>query len=514
MELPQECDCSLYGGPAHLVRTMAGWRRHRAHKQLEALQQLRQQPPDVPVFDEVAEFSEEDDAQGILAASTDELDLAQPFNLEFEATNPAPLDCESEEEDDFDIFWFPLDSQSESESEDEEDPLAASALRLGYVSDNDEDLDLSYSDEQRQGYTPAVEEDEEVEEKEDAGTVAAVRPEGEFDYRNPSSEPLTGREMVSMVLQDISQTYLIPREAAGEIRRLITWATSLNTTSTASEDSQITPPGKNEFKPMDPRTLLKRMTLRTGLDQAMYDCCRNSCMAFTLNTTAEVCSYCGEARYHPGTGKAVAQFAYIPVIHRLRLMWSDKAKANEMLEYRWNVEQMGKADEDGPPLRSDFWTGQLCRDLKEKKGLFSKLMDMGLSLSTDGVKVFKTRSAFNIWPLMLVNLNLPPSVRYRRKNLLIVGFIPGPRNPKDLNSYLQPLIAEFIQLQQGIVTFNAATNSEFKLFAHIVVVTADMPGREKLMYLKGNRAYQYCPYCMARGIWKAAVYCPCEPPLK
>jgi hypothetical protein len=195
-------------------------------------------------------------------------------------------------------------------------------------------------------------------------------------------------------------------------------------------------------------------------------------------------------------------------------MWSDKAKANEMLEYRWNVEQMGKADEDGPPLRSDFWTGQLCRDLKEIKGLFGKLMDMGFSLSTDGVKVFKTRSAFNIWPLMLVNLNLPPSVRYRRKNLLMVGFIPGPRNPKHLNSYLQPLIAEFIQLQQGIITFNAATNSEFKLFAHIVVVTADMPGREKLMYLKGNRAYQYCPYCMARGIWKSAVYCPCEPPLK
>lgn len=52
-------------------------------------------------------------------------------------------------------------------------------------------------------------------------------------------------------------------------------------------------------------------------------------------------------------------------------------------------------------MRSDFWTGELYRDLK-LRGLFQEKTDIALSLSSDGVKVFKTRSAFQIWPIMLV----------------------------------------------------------------------------------------------------------------
>jgi hypothetical protein len=52
-------------------------------------------------------------------------------------------------------------------------------------------------------------------------------------------------------------------------------------------------------------------------------------------------------------------------------------------------------------VRSDFWSGELYRDLK-LRGLFQEKTDIALSLSSDGVKVFKTRSAFQIWPIMLV----------------------------------------------------------------------------------------------------------------
>ena len=73
--------------------------------------------------------------------------------------------------------------------------------------------------------------------------------------------------------------------------------------------------------------------------------------------------------------------------------------------------------------------------------------------------------------------------------MLLVGFTPGPNNPRDLDSFLWPLVEEFMTLQkpEGVRTWNAAVKAYMPngLHAHITVVAADMPGREKIMKLKG-----------------------------
>lgn len=111
--------------------------------------------------------------------------------------------------------------------------------------------------------------------------------------------------------------------------------------------------------------------------------------------------------------------------------------------------------------------------------------------------------------------------------MLLVGFIPGPKNPKNIDSFLYPLIQEFLQLEQGIPdVWNNTRKADFTLKAHICVVGADMPGREKLMNFKGsvnlilldrsnsssrsygggltnfkgNRGTSYCPYCYINGV--------------
>ncbi|KAL7270368.1 hypothetical protein RUND412_006926 [Rhizina undulata] len=73
---------------------------------------------------------------------------------------------------------------------------------------------------------------------------------------------------------------------------------------------------------------------------------------------------------------------------------------------------------------------------------------------------------------------------------------------------------EFRLLENGIPAVrNSARKQNFRLHAHITLVGADMPGREKLLNFMGNRAYSYCPYCYARGVLNRAIYCPCEPPI-
>ena len=74
----------------------------------------------------------------------------------------------------------------------------------------------------------------------------------------------------------------------------------------------------------------------------------------------------------------------------------------------------------------DFWDGALFKELKEK-GLFRDYRDLGFVFSTDGVQLFKIRK-FDIWPLLLINLNLPPNERVKKWNLILCGTIPGKPN--------------------------------------------------------------------------------------
>ena len=47
--------------------------------------------------------------------------------------------------------------------------------------------------------------------------------------------------------------------------------------------------------------------------------------------------------------------------------------------------------------------------------------------------------------------NLPRSERFKVENIVLVGCIPGPREPKhDINSFLSPMVDELIELWNGI----------------------------------------------------------------
>jgi hypothetical protein len=58
----------------------------------------------------------------------------------------------------------------------------------------------------------------------------------------------------------------------------------------------------------------------------------------------------------------------------------------------------------------DIWHSQLIQDLF-KRGYFSKETDLALGLSADGINAFQKRGIHSIWPIILVNFNLPPQER-------------------------------------------------------------------------------------------------------
>lgn len=139
---------------------------------------------------------------------------------------------------------------------------------------------------------------------------------------------------------------------------------------------------------------------------------------------------------------------------------------------------------------------------------------MAFTFSTDGVELFRKGKKHSVWPLMLVCLNLPPAIRFKQENVLCLGIMPGPSKPKDIDSFLRPMIDEFKLLQIGVENvWDASFNSYFTLKAHIVAITGDMPARDDLMGLSGLNSKFYCNYCKAEGVYaERHIYCPLSPP--
>jgi hypothetical protein len=139
-----------------------------------------------------------------------------------------------------------------------------------------------------------------------------------FNYRRKLA-PLGTQELRSFVFHDLTVTHHIPRVA-------VQGFSSLHISD----------------RPSDPRTTKKRLRALTGLNEVRYDCCIEGCISYSLPRYADLreCPIggCKHARFKPD-GTPHAQHSYIPITHRLRLMYSDMVRAREMMSYRAKLEE-------------------------------------------------------------------------------------------------------------------------------------------------------------------------------
>ena len=127
---------------------------------------------------------------------------------------------------------------------------------------------------------------------------------------------------------------------------------------------------------------------------------------------------------------------------------------------------------------------------------FSGYQDIALSLCTDGYLLFgRQRKGPSATPILLQNYNLPPQIRTHLQHLICVGIIPGPRQPKDLESFLSPLDDEAAELAYGVNTFDAVEQVTFDLRAYFLFKLGDIIAIEKFLRIKGHNAIYPCHSC-------------------
>lgn len=84
---------------------------------------------------------------------------------------------------------------------------------------------------------------------------------------------------------------------------------------------------------------------------------------------------------------------------------------------------------------------------------------------------------------------------------MIVGLIPGPKEPAIFSSFFDHLLRDLQKLSNGvgIRAYDSHSQEYFRLQAHLTVVTGDMPAIAKMMSMKGSNGVSPCRFCSITG---------------
>lgn len=256
--------------------------------------------------------------------------------------------------------------------------------------------------------------------------------------------------------------------------------------------------------------LQRRMEFLSGIKVDKYDCCVNSCMCYTRQySKLKRCPFCHEPR-RDRNGKPRKIFQYIPLIPRLVALYANAEHSEKLQSYRADFEP-------NPNCVTDVFDGTHYDDLRKSyvtvngktlnHKFFSDRRDIALGISFDGFAPFKRRKNTS-WPILIFNYNLPPEERFQMQNLLCVGQIPGPKGPKDADSFLYPLVEELWGAAEGVRAYDVGAKVIFALHVYLIVAFGDIPAVAKLMKMKGHNSTSPCRMCSIVGIQAPSEYDP------
>ena len=106
------------------------------------------------------------------------------------------------------------------------------------------------------------------------------------------------------------------------------------------------------------------------------------------------------------------------------------------------------------------------------------------------------KNAYSMWPITLSLLNLPNNICKKSSSILLVGIIPGPSEPKNLDPYLQCLVKEMTSFPKLDMIYDSYKKEQFHLQAKIVINILDYPGHTKVFHCNGEYGCMLYTVCM------------------
>jgi len=96
-------------------------------------------------------------------------------------------------------------------------------------------------------------------------------------------------------------------------------------------------------------------------------------------------------------------------------------------------------------------------------------------------------SEYSLGVLYCVIINLPRNFRFKWENVIVLGVIPGPTEPKlHVNSYLRPHVKDFQSLWNGGFFLEKGDQAFYRVA--VFCMTSDVPATRKLGGFKAHNA--------------------------
>ena len=121
--------------------------------------------------------------------------------------------------------------------------------------------------------------------------------------------------------------------------------------------------------------------------------------------------------------------------------------------------------------------------------------NFAFTLNIDWFQPFK-HSTYSAGAMYIAIQNLPRNERYRSENIILVGIIPGPHEPKlTMNSYLSLLVEDLKKLWNGVI-MQSESGLQVMVRAALICTACDIPASRKVSGFVGHGAYRGCSRCL------------------
>ena len=183
----------------------------------------------------------------------------------------------------------------------------------------------------------------------------------------------------------------------------------------------------------------------------------------------------------------VKTYCYLPLVESMTTI----LKRENMLD---QCELWRKRETTGGTF-SDIYDGRVWKEFQIYKGqpFLSEPHNLAVMLNCDWFQPF-AQSRYTVGVIYLVILNLPRAIRFRPENIIVTGIIPGPKEPKNMNSYLRPLVKELNSLWSD--GFSISINSQtVKVRVALLATVCDIPATQKIGGFCGHSSKQACWKC-------------------
>lgn len=150
-----------------------------------------------------------------------------------------------------------------------------------------------------------------------------------------------------------------------------------------------------------------------------------------------------------------------------------------------NRTEIRKSILDGPVKSTnetmfDTIDGYFWKDFKDVDGqpYFDDKRNLGAILNIDWFEPFENIQ-HSCGVIYLAILNLPRELRFKWENIIIVGIIPGPKEPSlTVNTFLKPFVDDLLLLWSEGVLLNEDGSQAFYKFA-LCCISSDLPATRK-----------------------------------